>query len=116
MKLITFEDVDKDIEHSENVSYRKIELPVHNIVLVGTKVDLVQRNPERRQVSFHQAVEFAYKYRLAGVVETSSKYNHAQGIDEAFGICAINCVDQGHHQRADDSQKMSFNSTGTTSL
>ena len=42
------EDVDKDVEQSENVSYRKIELPVHNIVLVGTKVDLVQRHPERR--------------------------------------------------------------------
>lgn len=35
------EDVDKDLDQSENVSYRKVELPVHNIVLVGTKVDLV---------------------------------------------------------------------------
>jgi len=51
------------------------ENPHQNIVLVGTKLDLVDGDPGRREVTFNEAVELAHKMGLGGVIETSSKEN-----------------------------------------
>lgn len=42
-------------------------------MLVGTKLDLVEKAIQKREVSYQEAVAFAQKYSLAGVIETSAK-------------------------------------------
>lgn len=44
-----------------------------NVILVGTKLDLVKKNPEKRQVEFKEAKALAAKLKLAAVTELSSK-------------------------------------------
>ena len=69
-----------------------------NIVLVGTKADLLSEQP--RQVSFKEAVEFANKMGLAGVLETSSKTEEElPNIEDSFYICACNCVNKAQRQQ-----------------
>jgi hypothetical protein len=51
--------------------------PRNNIILVGTKLDLVHRKEshrrkEKNHVLFEEAIELAEKLRLAAVIETSS--------------------------------------------
>lgn len=48
------------------------EAAVNNIVLVGTKLDLVQTGKKEREVTYEEAVQFAKRMRVAAVVETSS--------------------------------------------
>jgi hypothetical protein len=55
---------------------------LNNIVLVGTKLDLVKKDKSRRQVTYEEAVKLAHKYGLAGVLETSAKEDLDQPNDE----------------------------------
>jgi GTPase SAR1 family protein len=69
-----------------------------NIVLVGTKTDLLSDHP--RQVTFKEAIEFANKMGLAGVLETSSKLEHEKSnIEDSFYICACNCVSKEKREK-----------------
>ena len=43
-----------------------------NVILVGTKLDLVKQNPSKRQVKFAQALKLANEYSLAGAMEVTS--------------------------------------------
>lgn len=79
----------------------------------------MNESPEKREVSFQEAVDFANKFGLAGVIETSSKQDmegaaangqdhdaqSGQGhsdelesdfnsINDVFSICACKCVDE----------------------
>ena len=44
-----------------------------NVILVGTKLDLVRKDPAKREVEFHEAKALARKMRLAAAMEISSK-------------------------------------------
>lgn len=95
------------------------ERSLKNIVLVGTKLDLVEDHPEKREVSLQDAVDFANKFGLAGVVETSSKRdvegkngnqnensdpngeNEFCAVNDCFSMCACNCVDEARRQLMD---------------
>ena len=71
---------------------------LRNIVLIGTKLDLVQECQATREVKFEEAVEFAHKLGLAGVIETSSKCDEqSQTIDDLFFMTA--CLCQDHKSR-----------------
>lgn len=68
-----------------------------NIVLVGTKLDLVSKS--KREVTFKEAVDFANRLGLAGAVETSAKGENDQeyyqkDIDDCFFMCACSCIDK----------------------
>ena len=76
----------------------------------------MEDEPGRREVSFQEAVDFANKFGLAGVIETSSKRdmegheepdirsdrdfsdpddeNDFCAINDCFSICACKCVDE----------------------
>lgn len=49
------------------------ERPYHNVILVGTKLDLVKQNPALRRVSFQEAKNFSRRLGLAACLEISSK-------------------------------------------
>jgi hypothetical protein len=44
-----------------------------NVIVVGTKLDLVRKNPSLREVGFHEAKQLARRLKLAAVTELSSK-------------------------------------------
>jgi hypothetical protein len=56
-------------------------------VLVGNKADL---GPEKRQVTFQEAVELARELKLNAVFETSAKSN--ENIDDMFYRQVLNCM------------------------
>lgn len=55
------------LEDVQDNEYR----PPNNIILVGTKLDLVKGN--HRQVSYDEGLNFAKKLNIAGFIETSAK-------------------------------------------
>lgn len=68
-----------------------------NIVLVGNKVDL---SDTKRKVSFDEAVRLAKRLNLAGVYETSAKFDDHQAqtlnlttVDDVFFRSVVNCFD-----------------------
>ena len=52
------------------------------MLLMGTKVDIVQRSPSSRQVTLEEARSFASSRHIVGVVETSAKED--TNITQAF--------------------------------
>jgi len=65
---------------------------------VGSKLDLVNSNKKKREVPFEEAVEFAKKLNLAGVLETSAKDAepagvNANAIQDCFLMAAVTCFD-----------------------
>lgn len=80
---------------------------------------MVEDKPERREVCLQDAINFANKFGLAGVVETSSKRDiegemefsnensnpngdkDFQAINDCFSICACKCVDESRRQIMD---------------
>ena len=65
----------------------------HNVVLVGMKRDLIQRNSTLREVYQHEALELAKKLTLAGVLETSAKDSNDLLISDPFLISTLHCYE-----------------------
>ena len=71
--------------------------PPKNVILVGTKLDLVQKDESLRQVSFEEGLTLARRLNCAAFIETSSKDDKTigvmDGLNDSFLICAVNCYD-----------------------
>jgi GTPase SAR1 family protein len=71
--------------------------PPKNIILVGTKLDLVDQDESLRAVDYEEALHLGKKLNLSSVIETSSKNTEILGsiddINDVFSICALNCFD-----------------------
>jgi hypothetical protein len=66
--------------------------PPKNVILVGTKLDIVKKDPSKRAVTSEEALALAKKLNLYSFIETSAQ-DQVQEIDDTFGMCAINCYD-----------------------
>lgn len=78
--------------------------PPRNVVLVGTKLDIVMRDESKRQVKFKDALALATRLNLAGVVETSAKESNKtvgmmEDINDCFMITATSCFDFLNRQK-----------------
>jgi small GTP-binding protein len=71
----------------EYFEFSSDEKPLNNIILVGTKSDLVRSGQKKREVDLSEAIAFARQNRLKGVVETSAKDD--EHLDDCFFISAI---------------------------
>ena len=78
-----------------------------NVIVVGTKVDLYSK----RMVKFSEAVELCKNMGLGGCVETSARVSATKNKDhtnlfddlnDAFFMCACNCVDQTTREIIDE--------------
>ena len=71
--------------------------PPKNVVLVGTKLDLVLKDESQRKVSFEEALALARRLNCAAFIETSSKDEKTLGIldglFDSYLICALNCYE-----------------------
>jgi hypothetical protein len=47
--------------------------PPKNVILVGTKLDMIKEDESLRKVTFDEALNLARKLNLISVIETSSK-------------------------------------------
>lgn len=65
------------------------------MLLMGTKVDIAQSNPARRQVTLEQAKSFASMKHMIGVVESSAKED--MNITRTFHELAVKL--RGKHER-----------------
>ena len=70
----------------------------HNVILVGTKLDIADKDESKRAVKFQEALDLAISLNLSGLVETSSKdcekrVGMKEDLNDSFSICAINCYD-----------------------
>ena len=66
--------------------------------MVGTKVDIADKDESRRMVTFQEALDVATSLNLSGFVETSSKecentVGMFEDLTDCFSMCAINCYD-----------------------
>lgn len=73
----------------EYLEFDSDEKPLRNIILVGTKSDLVRSGEKKREVSLLEAIAFAKANSLSAVIETSAKDD--ENLDDCFFISAINC-------------------------
>ena len=69
-------------------------MPAKNIVLIGTKLDLVDKRKKKRMVSHGEGVELGQRMNLAGFMEVSSINSPKAEIADCFMICAIHCIDE----------------------
>ena len=60
------------------------EKVVRNVILVGTKLDVVKQVPSKRQVDFQEAKRLAKKLNLSAVLEISSKEEQWTGNGKAI--------------------------------
>lgn len=71
--------------------------PPKNVVIIGTKLDLVIKDESLRQVSFEEALAMARRLNCAAFIETSSKDEKTMGVldglFDGFLICALNCYE-----------------------
>lgn len=70
----------------------------HNVILVGTKLDIADLDESKRAVTFEEALELATSLNLSGVIETSSKdcektVGMQEDLNDCFSMSAINCYD-----------------------
>ena len=62
-----------------------------NVVLVGTKVDLLDNHEQNRQVTSIEAQNFAEKMNLAGFIELSTKLpEYKEEVNDCFRILVLN--------------------------
>ena len=73
-------DYDK-VAHADDENRR-------NVILVGTKLDLVRSDPAKRQVEFSEAKELARKLKLAAAMEISSKEDTQLG-EKDWGMTEV---------------------------
>ena len=66
----------------------QVDMP-YNVVLVGTKLDLVSKTPKNRAVPYAVAYELAQKLNLSAFYEISSKTSKKCDIDDSFMTCVI---------------------------
>jgi len=66
----------------------------YNIVLVGTKLDLVDKSPKNRKVPYAVAYELAQKLNLSAFYEVSSKTSKKFDINDCFATCVIQCIEE----------------------
>ena len=66
----------------------------YNIVLIGTKLDLVSKTPKNRAVPYSVAYELAQKLNLSGFFEMSSKTSNKCDIDDCFMTGVIQCIEE----------------------
>lgn len=71
--------------------------PPKNVVLIGTKLDLVIKDESRREVQFEEALRLARRLNCSAFIETSSKDEQTMGVldglFDGFLICALNCYE-----------------------
>ena len=71
--------------------------PPQNIILVGTKLDLVHKDERQRKVKFEEALALARKLNCSAFIETSAKDDKTMGVidglNDCFLICALNCYE-----------------------
>lgn len=66
--------------------------PPRNVILVGTKLDIVRNRESKREVLFTDALKLADRLNLYAAVETSAQ-DDIEEINNLFSMCAINCFD-----------------------
>ena len=99
-KRASFESLQVQINnfltYSRNHEYLEFDSeqkPLKNIILVGTKLDLVKSGESQREVQMSEAIQFVKINNLSAVIETSAKDDLF--ISDCFYISAINCLESG---------------------
>lgn len=71
--------------------------PPKNVVIVGTKLDLVLKDESLRKVKHEEGMDLARRLNCAAFIETSSKDDKTMGVldglFDGFLICALNCYE-----------------------
>ena len=81
--------------------------PPKNVIICGTKLDLVRKNESLREVQFEEALDLAKRLNCCALIETSSKDDKTmeivESLNDCFLISAFNCYETSQRRpKAED--------------